>query len=84
MELGFDYEGTLRSSLAEALAAEAAAGRAARRAEDAFEGALASGSGEQAAAERYRAAHRAHVDAMTEVAEVEAALEHRSLEDMAA
>lgn len=74
MELGFDYEASLRAALADALATASAAGRLARRAEDAFEGALASGCGEEAAAERYRAAHRAHVDAMTELAEVEAAL----------
>lgn len=76
MEIGFDYDASLRTALAEARSAAAAAGRVARRAEDAFEGARASGGADvQAAAERFRAAHRAHVDAMSEVAEIEAALE---------
>ena len=53
----------------------------AARAESAFEGALASGGSDvQAAAERFRAAHRAHVEARTEVAELEAAVEGRSLQ----
>lgn len=85
MEIGFDYDGALRTALADARAAASAAARVARRAESAFDGARASNHGEQAAAERFRGAHRAHVEALTEVAETEAALEEQGVlaEDLA-
>ena len=78
MQIGFDHRAAMAAALDAALAAEAVASRAARRAEAAFEAARASGGADvQAVAERFRAAHRAHVDARTEVAEIEAALEER-------
>ena len=80
MEIGFDYGASMMAALTGARSAEAAAARSARRAEDAFEDALASGGADvQAAAERFRTAHRAYVEARTEVAEIEAALEERGV-----
>lgn len=85
MELGLDYRTAMRTALDAARAVEAATARAAHRAEDAFEGARMSGDTDvQAAAEHFRACHRAYVDARTEVAELEAALEEGTEERLAA
>ena len=84
MEIGFDHRMAMATALDAARAAEIAAARVARRAENRFEGALASGGDDvQAEAERFRAAHRAHVEARTEVAEIEAALEEDGWADAA-
>ena len=72
MEIGFDFRRAMGTALDAARDAEAAAARASRRAECAFEAARMTGGDVQAAAERFRAAHRAHVEARAEVAEIEA------------
>ena len=76
MEIGLSFPKAVSAALDAARAAETVAARAARRAEWDFERARAFGGGDvQAAAERFRAAHRAHVEARIERGEVEAARE---------
>ena len=76
MEMGLDFQRAMGTALLAARDAEGAAARASRRAEAAFEAARAFGGTDvQAAAERFRAAHRAHVEARAELAEIEAAEE---------
>ena len=85
MEMGLSYRGAMTAALAAARETEAATARLAHRAEGLFESALVSGGADvEAAAERFRTAHRAHVDAMTEVAELEAELGEDVFEDILA
>ena len=80
MEMGLNLHTALATALRAARETEAATARLAHRAEGLFESALASGGADvQAAAERFRAAHAAHVDAMAEVAELEAELGEEAL-----
>ena len=72
MEIGFDFRTAMGTALDAARDVEAVAAQASRRAERAFEVARTGGGDVQGAAERFRAAHRAHVEARAEVAEVEA------------
>ena len=80
--MGLTFRSAMAAALGAARATERATAGLARRAEGAFESALASGDADvQGAAERFRAAHRAHVDAMTELAEIEAELGDDASED---
>lgn len=75
MELGLSYRSAMSAALDAARMGERIAAAASRRAEASFATALAGdGADAQAAAERFRAAHRAHVEARTELAELEAVL----------
>lgn len=80
MKIGLDFDTAMTGALEAARDAEAAAARAARHAEAAFEHARAHGGADvQAAAERFRAAHRVHMEAREEVAEIEAATGEEAL-----
>ena len=80
MKIGLDLDAAMMGALEAARRAEAAAARAAGRAEAAFERARVHGGADvQAAAERFRAAHRLHMEAREEVAEIEAATTEEAL-----
>ena len=80
MKIGLDLGAAMTAALDAARDAEVMAARTARRAEAAFEHARVHGAADvQAAAERFRAAHRVHMGARDEVAEIEAAMTEEAL-----